>query len=570
MAAESTHAAVAAEPPEPFTFYDAGFLLVSIALLVPCIWSESSITGQDEYWLSFRTVLEMQDRGEWLTPYVNDQVRLQKPPLLYWLMRGSFWLLGPTLFAARIWTVLAGAAMALYSARIRRRLFGGTGYLAGLLVLGAAGVAVESRRAMFDLPVGALCTMAMHYALSWHATARRGPALKMAVCIGLAAMTKGPVGLWFFAAPILAAAFFTAPVRVVARSIRSKLRHIVAAIAVAAAVALPWPIWAQQAHPEFWQVMAQQASEREFAWPGLNRVGRLLTAALALCVPWSLIAVAGIARGLRRHRSHHHPSAMAQPRVVRWLSWWLWIGLLPFLFFKSFERYLLALVCPMALLASHWLTTSSSKLQRVHLLLATAILTVPVVLFSLFAMWFALAWLAPLAALLLLVWTYRVAARREHPDLPLVALLHAMLLSVLLGFVYPSLRINALPSNLPKDLHSRPVATFGRPQPGLLSMRLGKSVPQMSATPAGLATRLRQHHGYVFALSADCERLEQAARDGGIELTRILELDQFYSRKAWLKFFRKGARWPEWREALRTRSLQPLLPHFVCYRVGGE
>ena len=59
----------------------------AVACLLPSIGSQSSISGQDEYWLSFRTVLEMQERGEWLTPYVNGEVRLQKPPLLYWAMR---------------------------------------------------------------------------------------------------------------------------------------------------------------------------------------------------------------------------------------------------------------------------------------------------------------------------------------------------------------------------------------------------------------------------------------------------------------------------------------------------
>ncbi|HEB52839.1 MAG TPA: hypothetical protein ENI87_06265, partial [bacterium] len=82
---------------------DFAFFCCCVLLLLPSIWSPCSITGQDEYWLSFRTVLEMQERGEWLTPYVNGEVRLQKPPLLYWLMRLSFLAFGSNLFAARIW-----------------------------------------------------------------------------------------------------------------------------------------------------------------------------------------------------------------------------------------------------------------------------------------------------------------------------------------------------------------------------------------------------------------------------------------------------------------------------------
>ena len=80
---------------------DQLFFWCAVLLLLPSIWSPCSVTGQDEHYLSFRTVLEMEERGEWLTPYVNGQVRLQKPPLLYWLMRCSFYVLGPDLFAAR-------------------------------------------------------------------------------------------------------------------------------------------------------------------------------------------------------------------------------------------------------------------------------------------------------------------------------------------------------------------------------------------------------------------------------------------------------------------------------------
>ena len=39
---------------------------------MPGIWSESGITGQDEYWLSLRTPMETLERGTWFTPWVND------------------------------------------------------------------------------------------------------------------------------------------------------------------------------------------------------------------------------------------------------------------------------------------------------------------------------------------------------------------------------------------------------------------------------------------------------------------------------------------------------------------
>ena len=76
---------------------------LGILLLLPSIWSESSVTGMDEYWLSFRTPMEMKERGEWLTPWVNGEQRLQKPPLLYWAILLNYKLFGVHLISARIW-----------------------------------------------------------------------------------------------------------------------------------------------------------------------------------------------------------------------------------------------------------------------------------------------------------------------------------------------------------------------------------------------------------------------------------------------------------------------------------
>lgn len=535
---------------------DLLFFCASVALLLPSIWSPCSVTGQDEYFLSFRTVLEMQERGEWLTPYVNGAVRLQKPPLLYWLMRASFLALGPNLFAARVWTILFGAAMALFTAKLARRwrpCADDAGYLAGLFVLGAAGVAIDARRAMFDLPVGCLCTIAIFYAMRWRSEGRLPDALLAGAALAAAAMTKGPVALWFGAAPCLAGLF------VRRERAAGPWWHASAAAVVFAALALPWPLWAQQAHPRFWEVMSEQAASRELGLPPAGRPLQLLGAALGLAVPWSVAVVAGALAAAR--------GRAAAPATARWLLLWVLVGVLPFVFMKAFERYLLALVCPMAALGAGWLATASARLQRVHLIVAVCLLGVPVVVFSLFAAWFGLAYAAPAAALALL-WTTWRQARRDAPRPAAVAARCAALLSVLLGFVYPALGINQLPEDLPDDLATAEVRTFGRPQPGMLSMALGRSVQELDGRDRGLSARLTRYRGYLFVLSSDVDRFERAAAAARVSIARAREFRSFYSRKAWLKFFKQGATGADWRRALWTRSADGLKPGFVCYRVG--
>ena len=56
---------------------------------------------------------EMIERGDYVVPYFNNQVRLDKPPLTYWLQTASYRLFGENDFAARFPSVVAAALVAL-------------------------------------------------------------------------------------------------------------------------------------------------------------------------------------------------------------------------------------------------------------------------------------------------------------------------------------------------------------------------------------------------------------------------------------------------------------------------
>ena len=256
-------------------------------------------------------------------------------------------------------------------------------------------------------------------------------------------------------------------------------------------------------------------------------------------------------------------------RAERW--WWLgWcvLGALPFAFMKTFERYMLALLCPMLALAVHRFVELSSRARRVHLMIAVGLLTVPAAGFALFVLWFGLALWAPLVGLVVLALAWRTASR--DPDRPLrTAIALAATMMVLLGGVYPSIGINALPDDLPADLATTPVATFARSQPGMLSIATGHSVRQLDLDADGRATALRGFSGYVFVADEDAARFEAALAADGIRCERRGEFRSFYSRKTWLKFQRPGIGWSEWKQALTDRSTEVLQPVFVYYRLPG-
>lgn len=108
---------------------------------------------------------EMAERGEWIVPYFNDQYRLRKPILIYWLMRIAYAGLGINEFAARLPTVICAVLTIWLTFRIGARWYSATaGFTAGLGLLTCIQMLLNGRSAITDMPM-VLCVLAAHYAL---------------------------------------------------------------------------------------------------------------------------------------------------------------------------------------------------------------------------------------------------------------------------------------------------------------------------------------------------------------------------------------------------------------------
>ena len=64
---------------------------------------------------------EMFQRGDWLVPTFNGQLRTDKPILLYWLMLTAYHALGVTEFAARVWSAVLSTVTVLLTYDLGRR-----------------------------------------------------------------------------------------------------------------------------------------------------------------------------------------------------------------------------------------------------------------------------------------------------------------------------------------------------------------------------------------------------------------------------------------------------------------
>ena len=63
--------------------------LLGMAVLIPAVWLDTSLTGSDEYRVTFRTALETAASDDWTIPTLDGEPRLRKPPLYYWLLASS-------------------------------------------------------------------------------------------------------------------------------------------------------------------------------------------------------------------------------------------------------------------------------------------------------------------------------------------------------------------------------------------------------------------------------------------------------------------------------------------------
>jgi len=216
---------------------------------------------------------EMLQRGDWVVPVFNDELRGHKPVLLYWLMMSAYSVFGVNEFAARFWSALLAVGTALATYHIGKRLFNAqVGLWSGVILATSLMFDVAGRAATPDSVLIFFSTLALlvcvlgafkpgssYFPSSWPTVAL------MYAMMGVAVLAKGPVGVIL---PTAIVGMFLLIMRLQPATDASKhgrwyrrlsrlLRPFaplhflrtcwfmrpLTAIAVVSAVALPWYIW---------------------------------------------------------------------------------------------------------------------------------------------------------------------------------------------------------------------------------------------------------------------------------------------------------------------------------------
>ncbi|HTS52780.1 MAG TPA: glycosyltransferase family 39 protein [Burkholderiales bacterium] len=143
-----------------------------------------------------QATMEMFERGDFLSTYLNGEPRYDKPILVYWLQAGSVLLFGVNEFAFRFPSALCASLWVLLTFLFARRRFGpNAALLASGVMATSLGVYIIGRAATADALLNMLIAASMFAAWLYLETRQRTWSYATFAAVGLGFLAKGPVAI---------------------------------------------------------------------------------------------------------------------------------------------------------------------------------------------------------------------------------------------------------------------------------------------------------------------------------------------------------------------------------------
>jgi 4-amino-4-deoxy-L-arabinose transferase-like glycosyltransferase len=238
-----------------------------------------------------QATLEMFQRGDFLSTYLNGAPRYDKPILVYWLQAAAVAAFGPAEWAFRLPSALCAAAWAWLTYRFAKRAFGEErGLLAAVLLAASLGVTIIGRAATADALLNLLLAASLFAAWLYLSTGERRWLYATHAAIGLGFLAKGPIAVLVPGATTFLFCIFKRDWKIWARAVfdwRALLLFL--------AIALPWyvVILAKEGWP-FVQGFFLKHNVSRFGGPLQGHGGSLLyyfPVLLVLSLPFTALIV---------------------------------------------------------------------------------------------------------------------------------------------------------------------------------------------------------------------------------------------------------------------------------------
>jgi 4-amino-4-deoxy-L-arabinose transferase-like glycosyltransferase len=289
---------------------------------------------------------EMAAGGDWVVPHLNGLAYIEKPPLQYWATAVSYQVLGPSEFAARLYTALTALGTLSVVALAARRLWSPqAGWRAAAVLAGMLMFVVLGQLLTLDMSLSFYLTLSLVAFL----LAQRAPALKAWmvlawVAAGCGVLTKGLVAAAIPAAVLILYSLYTrdfSPWR------RLWLRW---GLPLFLLITVPWHWLAARRLPDFLDFFFVHEHLARYLTPVADREEPWWFFAgvfLAGSFPWTVSALRVLGGGWRRRVLPI--GGEFQPTVFLWI-WVIFIGVFFSLSDSKLMPYILPVMPALALL----------------------------------------------------------------------------------------------------------------------------------------------------------------------------------------------------------------------------
>ena len=244
--------------------------MVAIAALVYCSGMISPPSLMDDVdAVEAQIARNMLSSGDFVTARLDGVPYLEKSPMIYWLMAGSFRIFGPHDWAVRIPIALGAILLCWLTFRVANWAFGDpAGLYAGLTMASCVGLYIFTRVLIPDVLLTLAITLTLfsyHRSLEPDEEGHRRWALTAGVAIGIGVLLKGLIGIVF---PVGAELAYLAVTRQLFLRSTWRRLHPFASLAVALAIAAPWHVLATLRNPPhfYFSMVSRPGEYHGFFW----------------------------------------------------------------------------------------------------------------------------------------------------------------------------------------------------------------------------------------------------------------------------------------------------------------